>query len=347
MSRLLFFLSVLLFVTSCSSVKPINSQERRGHLSKNQPDRVDLGLNDGLGNGKNIDVMAQEETVRVGDRGGDIYDGNSDPSTDAPTYHKKLRIALNLGPGIYRTVNYVSVLKLLERKNLSPDILTGTGMGAVIAAMYASGMTPEVIEWNFYKYFKDKRNNKPFEKDWINEIDEAFMGKFKKLNIQDTKRKFYITLYDRITNKTYYFEKGNIRELLLLNLRLMNNSAEPSRGVKYTAAFEKEVFNARLLRQLGAEFAIAVDCLGTKIDFENTNEYLIGVFSKTAGRMQSEKKDFDYWLNLPVTQMSLDSHKDSQLYMQKSYEYMLKQTPILIKKIQEKMMSINNLGNDE
>lgn len=337
---LLILLSLLL--GSCSSVKPINSKDYK--QPGKMPDHVDLSID---ANEEKPDVLPQEETVRVGDRGGDVFTGPSgSDEQNGQVLQRKLRIGLNLGPGILRTINYVSFLKALERQNLSPDIITGTGMGAIVAAMYASGMTPEVIEWKFFKYFKEKRNNKPYDPDWINEIDEAFLTKFQSMNLQDTKKKFFITLYDQLSKKTYYFDKGNIRELLLLSLRLPNNYTENKKSAKYFTPIEKEVFNARLLRQLGAEFTIAVDALGSKFDFLNASEYLIGVYGRATGRIQKEKKEFDYSVTLPLSNMSLDSTKNGPLFLQQTYEFMLKQAPIINKKIQAKKESIANAGTE-
>ncbi|MBC7540611.1 MAG: patatin-like phospholipase family protein [Bacteriovorax sp.] len=347
MNKVLAFLSIILLLTSCSSIKTINPHDQKGSTSK--PDQVEFDLYEHTHGPveKPIDVVPQEETVRIGERGGVVY-ANTEPGTEIGfVENKKIRIGLSLGPGIYRTINYVSFLKILERQNLAPDIITGTGFGAIVAAMYAVGMTPEVIEWNFYKYFKEKKKNKLYDKDWVNEIDEMFLTKFKNINIQDTKKKFFITLYDHNTKKTYYFDKGNIRDLLLLNLRLSNNFTESKSGQKYSTAFEKEVFNARLLRQLGAEFTIAVDVLGSKFDFETTNEFLIGVYGRTAGRIQKERKDFDYSVTLPLNLMNLDSTKDSSLFMQKTYDFMQKQSPVILKKIQAKLDNLSHSGNEK
>ncbi len=346
MNKLLVLFSILFLVASCSSVKPIHTNDHKNIYGLGgSPDQVDLTLDANKPTDKPVDVVPPEETVRVGgERGGDVY-SNSD--TEAPHAEtKKLRIGLSFGPGLYRTINYVSFLKILERQNLSPDIVTGTGFGAIIAAMYASGMTPEVIEWNFYKYFKEKKKNRPYDHDWIAEVDNAFLMKFKNLNVQDMKRKLYLTLYDHKTKKTYYFDKGNIRDLLLLNLRLSNNFTESKSGQKYSTAFEKEVFNARLLRQVGAEFTIAADALGNKFDFDTPNEFLIGVYNRTAGRIQKERKDFDYSATLPLTGMNLDSTKDSPLFLQKSYVFMQKQSPVILKKLQAKIDSLSNSGNE-
>jgi hypothetical protein len=333
MKHIYALIVLVLFVSGCSSIK-----SKREHNDKNNPDNVDMTV-DGLP-GEKVDVKPQEETVRVGDRGGDVY-SNTETSEQPHGDIRKPRIGLNLGPGIYRTINYVSLLKILERQNLSPDIITGTDFGAIIAAMYASGMTPEVIEWNFYKYLREKRKSKPYDADWVADIDKSLLSKFKNLNVQDTKKKLFITLYDSTTKKTYYFDKGNIRDLLLLNLRLTTNPAQAKSGQKYSSAIENEVYNSKLLKQLGAEFTIAADVLGTKFDFDNANEFLFGLFGKTAGRIQKQKKDFDYIVTLPLNTMNLDSTKDGPLYLQKSYEFMQKQAPLIAKKLQVKLDSGN------
>ena len=129
-------------------------------------------------------------------------------------------------------------------------------------------------------------------------------------------------------------------------LNFMNNLKKSKSGQKYSAAFEKEVFNARLLKQLGADFTMAVDVLGSKFDFENSNEFLIGVYSRIAGRIAKEKKEFDYNITLPLGEMALDSTENSSLYMQKTYDYMLKQAPVIIRKMQAKQNVMLHSGNE-
>ena len=191
MKKLLCFILLIFFSNSCSSIKKSNSHEFINNDGvKVNPDQLDLSLAP-LEKEKPITVIPQEETVRVGDRGGALYLNSEQGEYSARAENRKLRIGLSLGPGIYRTINYVSFLKVLEKHNLSPSIITGTGLGAIVAAMYASGMTPEAIEWLFYKYFKEKSKNKLYDPDWIAEVDESFIKKIKTINIQETKRKFW------------------------------------------------------------------------------------------------------------------------------------------------------------
>jgi hypothetical protein len=342
------WLSLLLVTfTACSSIQQYPPKPAPGTINSpttgitNVPAQVEVGLPDeiGVNGGATPQLLPNEETVRLGDRGGDIFMPVEDSATIGQGISKKLRIGLSLGPGLYRTINYVSLLKFLERQNLAPQMITGTGFGAIVAAMYASGMTPEVIEWNFYRYFKEKRKYRLYDSEWLEEIDNLLLDKLKNKNIQDTAKKFYITLYNSKTKKTYYFNKGNIRDHLLMNLKLSNSVDTRITTPQYTAAFENEVFNASLMKRLGVDFAIGADVLGSKFDFEDSNEFLIGVYGRAAGRIAKQRKGFDYFYSIPLQKMSLDSTENGAYYLLKTQEYIEAQSGTLKKLIQQKISS--------
>jgi hypothetical protein len=324
-----------ILLSSCASIRPIQK-------SSNRPDHVELGLKD-LPNTlekQNVKELINnshvEETVRVGVQGGEHFSNAENSGVVVETQEKKSRIGICFGPGLNRVINYVAVLKILERYNMAPLVVTGTGMGAIIAAMYAEGMTPEAIEWIFYKYFKENKITRPYEKEWLKQIDQFLLSKFKDSKIEETKKKFYVTLYDRQLKKAFYFDHGNIRDLLLKGLQLESNIRDVS-GPKFEAAFEKEVFNSRLLSQMGVDFTLGIDGLGTKFDFDHPNEFLIGIYGRTSGRIQKEKSTFDYVVTLPLAKMNLDSSKDLPRYMKKTTEFMGKELPQIKNKIQLKM----------
>lgn len=340
-----FFLLVLaltLFIqTSCSSITPIS--KKAGDEKEVSPDQVELGLPEPTttDTGVTPTVTSPEETVRLGDRGGDTYTQSESESEHVGI--KKLRIGLSLGPGLYRAINFVSVLKFLERQNLTPQMITGTGFGAIVAAMYANGMTPEIIEWNFYRYFREKERHRIYSEEWLEEVDQFLLEKFKNKKIQDSPKKFYMTLFDAKTKKTYYFDKGNIRDLLLMNLRLTHGSKSKKQQSRYTAAFENEVFNANLMKRLGVDFTIGADVLGTKFDFEESNEFLIGVYGRAAGRISREKKMFDYFYSIPLAKMSLDSTENGAFFLMETQKYVEGQGSSIKRKIQQKLSAISEL----
>ena len=56
------------------------------------------------------------------------------------------KIGLALGAGGARGLVHIGILKVLHKHKIYPDYLAGTSMGAVIAAAYAAGRTPEDLE---------------------------------------------------------------------------------------------------------------------------------------------------------------------------------------------------------
>lgn len=60
--------------------------------------------------------------------------------------NKKPRIAVVLGSGAAKGLAHIGVLKVLDEIGIKPDIVTGTSMGSIIGALYASGLKASEIE---------------------------------------------------------------------------------------------------------------------------------------------------------------------------------------------------------
>lgn len=327
-------LLLLFLTTSCSSVKPISSNH--SSTSVDLPASVELEISDKTQNENPLTLHPAEETVRLGLKGGDVYvQGEAQGAQKAFDKLKRLKIGLSLGPGLYRTISYVSMFKQFEKAKLVPTVITGTEFGALVAAMYASGMTPESIEWNFYKYFKEKSNRKIFSEDWLEDIDKLLISKIKIKNIEDAKKKLFLTLYSSKTKKTHYFEKGNLRQILLLNFKLLDSD---DADFSYTAAFEKEIFNSNLLKHFGSDTTIAADVLGPKYELVDPSEQLSLIYTKIIALLKKEKKSYDYFIEIPVGQTALDSIKDGPEVLMKSKKFFDTQTIVIKKSIIQKIM---------
>lgn len=65
---------------------------------------------------------------------------------------KKVKFGLALSGGGARGFAHIGLLKVLDREHIKPSFLSGTSMGAVIAAAYASGMSGKEIQEEALKY---------------------------------------------------------------------------------------------------------------------------------------------------------------------------------------------------
>ena len=68
------------------------------------------------------------------------------PRFEAPSTANPPRVALVLSGGSARGFAHLGVLRVLEREGLRPDLVVGTSAGAIIGALYASGMPVAAIE---------------------------------------------------------------------------------------------------------------------------------------------------------------------------------------------------------
>lgn len=61
--------------------------------------------------------------------------------------HPKPRIGLALGSGSARGWSHIGIIRALEEAVISPDIVCGTSIGAVVGAVYADGQLDRLEEW--------------------------------------------------------------------------------------------------------------------------------------------------------------------------------------------------------
>ena len=72
--------------------------------------------------------------------------GFSQSSDSLPQSNKDVSVGLVLSGGGAKGLAHIGVLKALEENNIPIDYITGSSMGALIGALYASGYSPIEIE---------------------------------------------------------------------------------------------------------------------------------------------------------------------------------------------------------
>ena len=73
-------------------------------------------------------------------------EGREEPGFAAPPPGTQRRVALVLSGGGARGFAHLGVLRVLEREGWRPDLVVGTSAGAIVGAMYASGLSVADIE---------------------------------------------------------------------------------------------------------------------------------------------------------------------------------------------------------
>lgn len=133
------------------------------------------------------------------------------PPDVAPIPTGRPRIGLALGGGFARGLAHVGVMKVLEEEGIPVDYVAGTSVGAVIGAMYCSGVSVrEMIELAALVRFRDFAR-------WTvsrfgfcsNDRMAPFLAKLIKCkNFEDLKTPLIVTATDFVTGEPVLFTKG-------------------------------------------------------------------------------------------------------------------------------------------
>ena len=118
--------------------------------------------------------------------------GNSCADEGASTPSMRPKIGLVLGGGGAKGASHVGVLKVIEELRIPIDMVAGTSMGAIVAGLYASGLSPDEIgremrEMPWDDIFDDEppRPDRPFRR---KQDDEDYLVK-RKPGVRDGKIK--------------------------------------------------------------------------------------------------------------------------------------------------------------
>src|SRR3989344_985388 len=128
---------------------------------------------------------------------------------------KKLKLGLALGAGGAKGFIHIGVLKVLHKHNIPISYLAGTSMGAVIAAAYAAGKTPEELEdllkhtnWQEMIDFTIPKTGLLKGKRISRKLDELVLHK----RFKQTVIPLSIIAYDLSDKKKVIFNRGDIAQ---------------------------------------------------------------------------------------------------------------------------------------
>ena len=197
---------------------------------------------------------------------------------------------LYLSPGLNRVICHAVAARALYEKGISFNVVTGNGMGAIVAAYLAQGTTPEIIEWKFHKFFKNSAGLKPFSADWVEQVNSDLLKDFKGKKIQGMSLTLIIPIYNSEDDKIEYLRRGDLHSRLLENLIFIKSKRE-----KYSSTIDKGLISTNELRSLGIQKLVGINVLAGKVKFEKNEDFLFGVYGKVSGLLNDLefKKGFD------------------------------------------------------
>jgi len=201
---------------------------------------------------------------------------------DAPA---PIKIGLALGGGAARGFAHIGVIKALEAQGIVPDIIVGTSAGAVVGALYASGLSGFALQ----KIALDMNENQ--FSDWILPDRGVFKGEALQefINravgnrpLEKLPRNFAAVATNLKNGEVMVFRRGNT------GMAVRASSAVPGvfqpvsiNGQEYVDGGLVSPVPIRIAREMGASFVIAVDISSRPQDARtaSTIDVLLQTFS--------------------------------------------------------------------
>lgn len=181
---------------------------------------------------------------------------------------RNVKVGLALGSGTAKGFSHIGVLKCLEKYNIKPDMIAGTSAGAVMGALYASGMAPDTIKTTFAKIdWKEMFDFVIPEKGLVNGakferyIELLTQNKdFKDLNIP-----LYVVATNITERKKAIFDEGNVAKAVRASMAIPGIFTPVKIGDdEYLDGGLVDPVPIEILKEKGADVIIAVE-LSSKI----------------------------------------------------------------------------------
>ncbi len=175
----------------------------------------------------------------------------------------RMKLGLALGAGGARGLIHVGVLKVLHKHKIYPDYLAGTSMGAVMAAVYAAGHSPEEIEeiakttdWKNIVDFTVPKAGLISGKMAERKIRRLVNDKdFKELNIPLQVVSYNLTKRERVV-----FVRGDVAEAVCASISIPGIFAPLKLGRQnFVDGAISDPTPFDVVREMGADVVIAVD----------------------------------------------------------------------------------------
>lgn len=244
----------------------------------------------------------------------------------------KKTLGLALGSGGSRGVAHIGFLRALEETGVKPDFITGSSMGAVVGAAYASGMTIEKMKEAVFSLrildlltFTGKRGGVSGTKK-IRELLIKYIGD---ITFAELKIPFRCYAVDMISQKLIEFSSGSVIDAVVASasIPVIFHPLEKD-GMRLIDGGILERVPVSQVKQMGADVVVGVDVLGRRDaseDAPNVLKMLIETIDvmdnhRTARRKEDFKDIIDFWLEPELGNMSQYDLRQIRFAYEKGYE---------------------------
>ena len=268
-------------------------------------------------------------------------------------FENPFKVGLCLSGGAARGMTHLGVLRELEAAGLRPDMVAGASVGALIGALYALSLDIEEVERIVLAFLKGedfsdlrgdlldrerevdgrsgifRRMLRTFRKSLfysvsmtqlsylsVNRLESLLAKMVPDVNIEDSKIPFACVATDIVNNRPYFLTKGPLRRAIAATCSIPGFFPPIAwDGVRLVDGSWSMQNPVRLLREMGADFVVAIDISQDMLDAPDPGNGLEVVLrSNMATRItlsEMELKDADYIIRPDMQQMEWWNFKKS------------------------------------
>lgn len=213
----------------------------------------------------------------------------------------KVPTALILGPGGYRSLSHIALLKELRLQSEEPSVIVGHGLASVIAAYYAFGYEPDYIEWKFFKFINELNDEEIFGKDWLELVKKKLVNELIGKRVEEGRLTLIIPTWSESKQRVIFHKRGDLGVILMANLDhkgILNKDLRP--------AFTFRTIGEKEIKGLGVNRIIFVDLLTNGITWSRGSGFLNGIFEKAASVTLKSEAKADIMISYPLKEYRID-----------------------------------------
>lgn len=277
-----------------------------------------------------VDVFQEKDKPYISKKSDSIGPENMEQAEDKTSGPAKV-ISLYFSPGLNRSFSHIAFIRSANDHKFKGHIISGGGIGAVIATMHSFGITPEVMEWRLFKFLREKNvGTNLYNEKWRKSLLKNLLPELLDKNIRDSVLKLVIPLWDNEEKIIKWIDRGNVGHYLDLALRLNYQSKDGLSSV-----IEGPQMNKDYLEKIGSDISYAIWSAGINLRLKKSSDYLVGIYGKVFSVYKSSENNFDHSIILPTDDFLLDGDKDIPRLLSKVYDFSFTKLDEIIKKEKE------------
>ena len=195
----------------------------------------------------------------------------------APKMKKFKKIGLAFGGGGARGFALIGVIRAFEEENIKFDYISGTSIGSVVGAMYASGMSSKQMEEIATKLrVKDIRKSKiPFMPSPTDALEKIIIDAVGDIDIKELKKPFCAVAVDMKSGNEVDITEGRLCKALAGSCAVPTvfEAVEFEDKLLFDGGLQNTI-PADVLRRLGCDAVVSVDINSTRGNGTDSTKYL-------------------------------------------------------------------------